>query len=708
MGIGITEEHAALADSARGALARHCPPSVPRALLDADAEELPPFWSALADLGWLGLHLPEEYGGQGAGLPELGVVIEELGRACAPGPFVPTVLASALIARGGSDAQRKQWLPGLADGSTPAAVAFDGLDAVVGAPLAAVLVVPGPDGWYVVETADATVAPVPSLDPTRRIGSVRTDAFVADRRLDVSDDEVMLLAAGLFAAEACGVAGWCLDTASDYAKVRVQFGRPIGQFQAIKHKLADLLLAVEQSRATVWDAVRADVGTDEGRLAIAVAAGLAFESVARAGKDCVQTLGGIGYTWEHDAHIYLKRAMSLRALCGDARTWRPRVASLALSGVRRNLDVALPEEAEAYRTQVREFLDSIASLSDDEKHWRIVDEGYLVPHYPTPYGRGAGALEQLVIDEEFRRAKVRRPSIAVGGWALPTLIAHGTQEQQDRWVGPTLRGELTWCQMFSEPGAGSDLAALSSKAERVDGGWRINGQKVWTSLAQHATHAILLARTSAATGAERRSGITYFILDMKTPGIDVRPLRELTGLAMFNEVFLNDVVVPDDCVVGEVGDGWRLARTTLANERVQMGTGSSFGRGVESLVKKVGGSPFATDPVVVDAIGDLVAEGQSLAVLTLRTTLRALSGAEPGSESSLKKLLGVEHDQRVQEYGLQLLGPAGATTDGEAAMWTSAFLATRCLTIAGGTSEVQRNVIAERLLGLPRDADGPR
>jgi len=269
-----------------------------------------------------------------------------------------------------------------------------------------------------------------------------------------------------------------------------------------------------------------------------------------------------------------------------------------------------------------------------------------------------------------------------------------------------LLGQLTWCQMFSEPGAGSDLAALSTKATRVEGGWSITGQKVWTSLAQQATHAILLARTSGATtGEQRRDGITYFILDMKTPGIDIRPLRELTGLAMFNEVFLSDVFVPDDCVVGEVGDGWRLARTTLANERVAMGTGASFGVGAESLVTFVAESSYAEDSVVLDSIGAFVAEAQSLAVLTMRSTTRALSGAEPGSESSLKKLLGVEHDQRVQEFGLTLLGTEGATTEGEAGKWTGAFLATRCLTIAGGTSEVQRNVIAERLLGLPKDPE---
>jgi alkylation response protein AidB-like acyl-CoA dehydrogenase len=251
--------------------------------------------------------------------------------------------------------------------------------------------------------------------------------------------------------------------------------------------------------------------------------------------------------------------------------------------------------------------------------------------------------------------------------------------------------------MFSEPGAGSDLASLSTKAARVDGGWLITGQKVWTSMAADADFAICLARTDPT--APKHDGITCFVVDMRVEGIDVRPLRELTGAEMFNEVFLSDVFAPDENVVGAVDDGWRTARTTLENERVSMGSGSSFGYGVEAVL----GLAEPTDPLAQDTAGQLVAEAQSLSALGMRMTLRALSGAEPGPESSVRKLLGVEHDQRVQEVGLGLLGPAGAAADGDAAMWVAGFLGNRCLTIAGGTSEIQRNVIAERLLGLPKD-----
>jgi alkylation response protein AidB-like acyl-CoA dehydrogenase len=725
MPLGVSEEHAALHDSVRRWTETHCPPSVPRALLDAEREELPGFWASLVEQGWLGLHVAEADGGQGFGLTELVVVLEELGRVVAPGPFLPTVLASAAIAAGRRKDVGAAHLPGLCDGSTIGAVALPpatitaepaGAEAVrlsgrarpvLGAAQARLFVLPvtSPDGerWYVVDAGDVTVEPLPSLDPTRRVGEVVVEGVTlgAERQLpDLTGRLVADLAAIVMSAECAGGADWCVDTAASHAKVREQFGRPIGQFQAVKHRCADMLVAAGQAAAVAWDAARGADDREEASLAAAVAGVLAPEAFFTCAKDCVQVLGGIGFTWEHDVHVYLKRAASVRALLGGPEPWRARVASLALAGVRRTLDVALPEEAEPIRVEVRALAESLGGHDPAEVRRRLADEGYMAPHWPRPWGRGAGAVEQLVVDEELQRARVRRPQLAVGAWALPTIIAHGTPEQQERWVGPTLHGEMTWCQMFSEPGAGSDLASLTTKATRVDGGWLLTGQKVWTSIAQRADWAICLARTDP--DAPRHEGITYFLVDMRSAGIDVRPLREMTGQAMFNEVFLSDVFVPDDCVVGPVNGGWRLARTTLANERVSMGSGSSFGLGVESLIQLVS-ARAAEHPMTLDRLGGLLAEAECLAVLGFRLTLRALTGAEPGPESSVRKLVGVEHDQRVQETWMTLLGSEGATVEGDAAPWTGGFLANRCLTIAGGTSEIQRNVIAERLLGLPRD-----
>ena len=726
MPIGISGEHEALREATAAMLARRCPPAVPRALLDADDESLPDLWVDAAALGWFGLAVPEEHGGAGGSLAETAVVVEQLGRAAVPGPVVPTILAAAILAAAG-DGVAKELLPGLVDGSAPATVAL-GLDPVpavvdagglrltgtlrpvVSAATARLVLLPvALDGrvvWCAVDTRGLPVRPVASLDLTRRMAEIDLDGVVIppERQLAVDDVTVRSLAAIVLGAEACGIAGWCLDTAVQHARDRVQFGRPIGQFQAVKHRCADLLVALEQGRALTWDAARAGVDDDGARLAAAVVGAFAGDLAARAAKDCVQVLGGIGFTWEHDAHLYLRRALALRQLAGGAAEWRGDVADLAAAGARRTLTVELPPSAEPLREEVRAFVTSLEGLDDHERRRRLVDSGYLAPHWPKPFGRGADGVEQLVVDEELRQAGVRRPPLAIAAWVVPTLLLHGSPEQQEKWVRPTLYGQLLWCQLFSEPGAGSDLAALTTRAERVEGGWSITGQKVWTSMAREATHAILLARTGPPTPQDRRAGITYFVLDMKTPGVDVRPLRELTGDALFNEVFLDDVFVPDDGVVGQVGDGWRLARTTLANERVSMGSGSSFGTGVENLLPAAR-EHVRTDAVLRDRVAGLVVEAQSLALLGLRSTLRALAGGDPGPESSVRKLLGAEHEQRVQELGLELLGAEGTTTEGPAHGWTYGFLVTRCLTIAGGTSEVQRNVIAERLLGLPRDPE---
>jgi alkylation response protein AidB-like acyl-CoA dehydrogenase len=656
--IGISDEHAELAATVRRWAQTHCPSALARAYLDGDAAALPPFWSQLPDLGWLDLDLPE-----------LVVVLEELGRAAAPGPFLPTALAAAVSGR---------------TLTAPAAVALDG-ELALGGPGATLVVARTDAGW--IATDDFEITPLVGVDPTRSLGRVRASG---GERLPIDDDDAMGLAAVVLSAEAIGIASWCVETAAAHAKVREQFGRPIGQFQAVKHRCADMLVDLEMARAATWDAAR-----EPTPLTTAVAASLAPAAALRCANDCIQVLGGIGFTWEHDAHLYLKRALSVQALIGKPDWWRRRVAALARQGERRQLRIDLGAAAEPFREEARAF---VATLEKGRRRQQMADAGYITPHWPRPWGREASAVEQLVIDEEFAAAGVGKPHLQVGAWALPTIIEHGTPEQQERFVVPTLRGEISWCQLFSEPGAGSDLAALSTKAIRADDGWLLSGQKVWTSMAQDADWGICLARTDSDRA--KHEGITCFLVEMKSAGVDVRPLRELTGASLFNEVFLSDVFVPDDCVVGAVNDGWRVGRTTLANERVSMGAGAGIGPSVDAVVKLVGDDADAT---VLDDVGGLVAESQALAVLGVRMTLRALAGADAGPESSIRKLVGAEHDQRTQELGLALLGPAAAAVDGDAAAWINGLLWSRCLTIAGGTSEIQRNVIAERLLGLPRD-----
>jgi 3-oxochol-4-en-24-oyl-CoA dehydrogenase len=740
VGLAVTDDHTELAATvrrwaeARGLLAgARAALETPARAAVADGDEgetLPLWWAEVAGMGWLGLAVGVEHGGQGHGLPELAVVLEELGRWCAPGPLLPTVIAAVAVDRWAGDAGLAR---PLVDGTMTGGLALAG-DLVVddsgvsgrvrgvwGGLVADRFVLPvtRPDGpaWCVVDRADVQVKALASFDATRGLAELSLDGvdvgpgrWLSITRGGAAAPEGLIRLAELLAgAEALGVADWCVGTAADYATVRVQFGRPIGQFQAVKHRCADMLVALEAARAAVWDAARcfdAPAVEEGGTVAQSAAAALAPEAGFRIAQDCIQVLGGIGYTWEHDAHLFLKRATAIRHLLPAPDVARRRIAEAVAAGERRLLSVELPAEAEPLRAEVREFVADLRTHDRSEWRRRLADAGYLAPHWPRPWGRDASPVEQLVIDQELRAARVRRAHLAIAGWVLPTLVAHGSPEQQERFIGPSLRGEISWCQMFSEPGAGSDLASLSTRAERVDGGWSITGQKVWTSMAREANWAICLARTDPAVA--KHEGIGCFLVDMATPGIDIRPLRELTGSAMFNEIFLTGVFVPDECVVGSPTEGWAYARTTLANERVSMAEASSFGPGVSALFELAESEGLLCDPLVLDRLGGLVVDAHAIAVLGLRTTLRALGGSRRGSgaggpEASVRKLAAVEHEQAVQEAGLALLGPEAALSDGPGGAWIAGFLGNRALSIAGGTSEIQRNVIAERLLGLPKD-----
>lgn len=729
MAIGLTEEHEALAASVRGWAERAIPSDVVRTALHAHDESRPPFWAGLAEQGLLGLHIPEEHGGQGYGLVELAVALEELGRAVAPGPFLPTVLTSAaVLATDPGCPARDKLLPGLADGSLIGAVSLatglraerdgDGftvhgtVEPVLGAALADVLVAPvsTDDGqaWLALDAADLTVTPLPSMDRLRRVARIEADgvAIPADRMLTgLNATELLNLAATLFGAEAAGLTDWCTTTAAQYAKVREQFGRPIGQFQAVKHMCARMLMSLEQARAVVWDAARAfDEGSEESAFAAGIAAVLAPDAAVRAGADCIQIHGGIGYTYEHDAHLYYRRALTLRALLGGSGEWSGLVGELAVAGVRRPVELHLGDDALSTRDAIRTEIAEIAGLEGDRQRARIAEAGLVQPHLPAPWGRDAAPLEQVIIQQEMRAAGVRPPNLIIGAWVVPSLVQYGSSEQQERFLPGTLRGEISWCQLFSEPGAGSDLAALSMRAERVEGGWKLTGQKIWTSMAQQADWAICLARTD--TTRPKHDGITYFLVDMSAPGVDVRPLTEMTGEHLFNEVFLDGVFVADDLVVGEVNNGWRVARNTLSNERVALSGGGNTGLGVKELLD-VAQSKETLEPADRERIGALVCEGQSVALLAHRVTLKQLGGTEPGSTSSVRKLLGMWHAQHIAEQAWGLLGPSGAIEGGPGftAYWPKAVLATRSMTIYGGTSEVQLNIIAERILGLPRDPE---
>ncbi|MYT94091.1 acyl-CoA dehydrogenase [Streptomyces sp. SID8359] len=729
-GVGITEEHRALARSVRGWLARTVPPGEARALLDTPAPAAPgarpAHWAALAAQGLTGIQLPEEYGGGGGGILDLAVVLEEAAHGALPGPYLATVLVGAVLARTPGPAADDP-LRAIAAGERTAALALtpgtltatptatghrlDGTaPPVLSADAADLLLLPAatPTGerWFLVDAGSAglTVRPHRSVDPTRPTAQVRADAVPvpAHRALPLASALVRDLAAVLLSADACGTAARCLRTAVGHARVREQFGRPIGAFQAVKHLCADMLVRLEQARALTWDAARAadeEAGDRARALTAALAAATAPEAAYTCAKDTIQILGGTGFTWEHDAHLWLRRAVLARQLLGTADAHRLRAVRLAAAGARRELALELPPEAARHRAEARPHLAAARSLPPREARRALAPTGYAAPHLPPPYGLGAGPVQQLAIQQELAEQSIRLSDLSVATWVVPSLIAYGTEAQRERYLPATLRGDLQWCQLFSEPDAGSDLAALRTRAVRTGEGWRITGQKVWTSAARTADHGILLARTDP--DAPKHRGLTYFLVDMeRARGIGIRPLREITGESLFNEVHFDDVLLPPDAVVGEVGGGWRVARNTLGNERVHMADQLTFDTGLEALIAR----SAETDDATRARIGALAAEAHALACIGLRTTLRQVSGLEPGAGASVRKLVQTAHQQKVAELTLELLGPDGAVAEPEAGERAlHGFLMSRCLTIAGGTTQIQLNVVAERILGLPRD-----
>ncbi|MEZ5322462.1 MAG: acyl-CoA dehydrogenase family protein [Microthrixaceae bacterium] len=372
------------------------------------------------------------------------------------------------------------------------------------------------------------------------------------------------------------------------------------------------------------------------------------------------------------------------------------------------MDMELPGADDPRRVEVRDWLDANPAPSGR----CLAEAGLVAPHWPRPWGLDADPIHQLIIDEELRRAGVRRPDNQIGiGWAGPTIVAAGTAAQRDRYLFPLLAGEEIWCQLFSEPDAGSDLAALGTRAVRDGDTYVVNGSKIWNSHAQFARFGILIARTDP--DAPKHRGVSYFICPMDLPGIEVRPVREMTGVALFNEVFFTDVQIPAANLLGEENEGWSLAKVTLGNERVSLsGGGALWGMGPTAgdlldLVRARGG---VSDPTLRQRIAGLHIEAEILRLIRLRTVSTAVKGEAPGPEASIRKLAADEHGQRIMELAKDLSGTGAMLTDAgplgaEADLWHFGYLFARALTIGGGTTQVQLNIIAERVLGLPRDVD---
>jgi alkylation response protein AidB-like acyl-CoA dehydrogenase len=715
-------------------------------------------WDALCNqVGVAAIALPEHLGGAGYGASALGVVAHELGRALAPVPFVSsTVLATGLLLDSIDrvpDADKR--ISGLIEGRRTAAAALTGdgglwrrsavtlranrtgdgwsIDGtvrhVIGGSVADDLVVvaidrDGEPALFLLDpAADGVVAKAERvLDGTRPMATVTLNSASAvrlsgDGPIGNVVDRNVDIALAVLSAEQVGACERVLEIATDYARTREQFGRRIGSFQAIKHKCADMLVDLEWARSASQAALEALDDPDaaaagEADWRASMAKAVCSEALRNAVKANVQIHGGIGFTWEDSAHLYFRRARTDEVVFGTPGQHWDRLAELDPSTqVSASPDVA--DDVSAVRTEIRAFLEHAprpaglrnygpTPTADDVEPGRIwhrylADHGYACLSWPREFGGAAATVVyQAAFAEECARAGVPRQLNITGADLVgPVLIKFGSREQKDSHLEPIRLGDDIWCQLFSEPGAGSDLAGVRTRAERTATGWRIDGQKVWSSAAASARFGLLLART----GPDKHRGLSMFVVPMDIPGVTVRPLMQMDGESKFNEVFFDGAELDDDALIGDVGQGWTVAMVTLGRERLTLGSQAvSMFRQHQRMVDAARDHDML-DPVLSRSMTRLWAR-----MWLLRYTWqRAIESGDLTSPAfSVLKLMTSETDQDLGDMATEVLGTDACTDPGEDGL-VHHMLVGRAQTILGGTSEIQRNILGERVLGLPKE-----
>jgi alkylation response protein AidB-like acyl-CoA dehydrogenase len=772
--VADSEDQQALADAVTQLLGRHWPAGTAhKQVTDPGTVSELALWPQLAALGIAGLPVTEAAGGAGGRWADLAVALEACGAVLAPTPAVAVAGAiGTLTALGdgrgdGRAAAAAELLAQVCAGDVVATVAWTQRPGLWGArgafqaepasPAGVILVsgsaelVLSPQAGRVLllaDAADSPGTPVLLLVDTAAEGvSVdRTDGLDLLRplgALTLSRTQAVMLASGdaataavrhglaaaaaALASELVGLAGHCLDGAVGYAAERHQFGRPIGSFQAVKHICADMLTGVELARAAarhlaaLLDAeagpsagATARVSPDELDEAVALALLKAVSVAQEVSAGYIQILGGIGFSWEHEAHLYYRRAGASAPLFGTATAHRMRLdpsnAPDSVSGGKAAV-TSPPSETPAAElfAHVARLLpkhrqtwgddDSFAARLDWQKTLHAV--GWIAPHWGTEFGgRGLNIVDQVACDRVL--AQYRAPDLAgvlgVNNVA-PTLMRYGTPEQQAHLRG-IQAGTEVWCQGFSEPGSGSDLASLRTRAvlDEEAGEFVINGEKIWTSEGMEADYCMLLVRTDQ--DARPHKGISALLVPMDSPGITRRPITQITGEGGFAQVFFDDVRVPGSALLGPLHEGWTVTMTTLSFERV--GVIMMAGRLEQTIldvVAELAGREL--DAATRLDLADRFAEARLLGLLGQRALGRIAEGGAPGAEHSVIKHAWSLAMQSVGASHLAALGLDGISgtplTSAQAA-----YLRSRAATIAGGTTEIMRNILAERVLGMPR------
>ncbi len=704
----------------------------------------PVLWAKLAELGMIGMGLPEAKGGVGFGLAEECVAAEALSYSLAPVPFITTSLAARVLgAAEGSDAEALastlvsgEKVVGVCIASEPKAI--DGVHVADGvltgeitdayeAGLLDILIVHADGGWWAVEVGAQGVErnDVPSFDPTRRLANITFTGARAQAMGNLALDKVMAVANTLIAAEALGAAQAALDLAKGHALERQQFGQPIGRFGAIKQKLADSLIAVENGRSAIWGAVRSAPDGFPDATAARLAKSESTQGAVYTIGESVQIHGGMGVTWEHDLHMLQRRGKHCQLSLGspahhlsaiaDELMSTPVTRGPRLSAAEHDLGFQPSEEDQAFIQPFREWLDEHATPEkvkaikagglSARREWqaKLAEAGWMALHWPKAHGGKDASFTQQILYYAEMAARDLPPLPGNRGLMLvgPTIAKYGTEEQK-KLLEPTRRGDILWAGGFSERGAGSDLASLRTRGVVEGDEIVINGHKIWTSQAHFADWMYALIRTGPLT--PKHAGISVVLIPLKnTPGLEIRPIKRNAGDHNFNEEFFDNVRVPITNLVGPLNEGWSVNRTTMIGEHLTnfLGSQTAQANTIRRITRAVQDreAKYGADPALRRRLAEAWARTQVVKLHGLRNVARFTGGENPGAEGSISKLVGQEHEKVLFELMMDVQGVEGLH-DGT---WTRAYMSTRASTIGGGTSEIHRNKMAERVLGMPRD-----
>ncbi|HEV7913853.1 MAG TPA: acyl-CoA dehydrogenase [Albitalea sp.] len=749
----LTDDERMVRDAAAAYCARDPEYRRVRGLRGQSPSYEPAAWRELAGMGWTACRLPESVGGMQLTFAQLVLLLEQHGRALAPEPLTAAALMAGGALLGGDNAALKdEWLPRLASGDWTPTLAWQeapGSQAVTPTATRATLrggvqVLDGRKCFVPIgESADAFVVSAaagdgfalylvdrdaPGLTVTTQarvdggtwseltLKAVPARAVVASAAV-ASDTLSRVLDEGRLAASAelLGVMARALELTVDYIAVREQFGKPIGSFQALQHRAVVMFVLVELSRAVVRQSAQrfdaADAG-DERALAASQAKARCSDAALKVAKGCIQLQGGIGYTDEANIGLFLKRAMVLASWLGDASTHRRRY------GERAGDPGDEGEATDPLRRSVRDFLaakfppewrfpPTRLSLCDTVAWQRkLAQMGWAAPGWPVEHGgMGLSAYDQLAMAEEFDRHGVSI-STNMGITMLgPLLIRYGSDEQKRHYLPRILAGELRWCQGYSEPGAGSDLAGLRTKAVLDGDAFVVNGHKIWTSFAHEADMIFMLVRTDPQ--AKKQEGISFLLADMKTPGITVRRIRNLTGSSEFCEVFFDDVRVPKENLVGGLNRGWTMAKALLGSERIMIGNPRLAKYPLQLLNRLLKSRGLMEQPALRARYDELRLDVEDLGASFVRMAEVLRRGGELGAEVSMLKIWITETMQRVTDLLLEVgaegavLDEATTLGDGTQMHVANQYFASRPATVYGGSSEIQRNILAKAMLELP-------